>query len=78
VLAAEHLLHFAGLDFLIERVESLRELNVHRLAGFRPFDQYREIVGALPQRHHQIAILLEPLAALQDLLRLGLVLPEVG
>jgi hypothetical protein len=78
VLAAEHLLHFAGLDFLIERVETLSELGVHRFAGFGPFDEDGEVVGAPAQRHHQIALLLEPLAALEDLLRFGRVLPEVG
>jgi hypothetical protein len=77
VLAAEHLLHLAGLDLLIERVEPLRELRVHRLARLRPFEQNGKVVGALAQRHHQVALLLEPLAALQDLLRFGLILPEI-
>jgi hypothetical protein len=31
----------------------------------------------LLQRHHQVAILLEPSAALQDFLRFGLIFPEI-
>jgi hypothetical protein len=78
VLAAEHLLDLAGLHFLIERVERLGEIAVDRLPGFGPFDQHGEIVAAFPQRHHQIAILLEASPALQDLLRFGGVFPEIG
>jgi hypothetical protein len=78
VLAAEHLLDLAGLDFLVERLESLGELGIDRLPRFGPLDEDGEIVGALAQRHHQVAVLLEPFAALQDLLRFGLVFPEVG
>ena len=78
VLAAEHLLDLAGLHFLVERVERLRELGVDRLARLRPFDEHGEIVALLLERHDQIAILLEPAAALQDLLGFGLVFPEIG
>jgi hypothetical protein len=78
VLAAEHLLDLAGLHFLIERVERLRELGVDRLAGFGPFDEHREIVAALLERHHEIAIQLQAPSALQGLLRFGGVFPEIG
>ena len=78
VLAAEHLLDLAGLHFLIERVERLGELGVDRLARLRPFDQHGEIVALLLERHDEIAILLEPPAALQHLLRFGLIFPEIG
>jgi hypothetical protein len=77
VLAAEHLLDLAGLHFLIERFERLPELGVDRLTRVRPFDQHREVVALLPERQHEIAILLDPAAPLQDLLRFGLVLPEI-
>ena len=50
VLAAEHLLDLAGLHFLVERLERLRELGVHRLAGLGPFDQHGEIVALLLER----------------------------
>jgi hypothetical protein len=77
VLAAEHLLDLTGLHFLIERFERLSELGVDRLTRVRPFDQHREVVALLPERQHEIAILLDPAAPLQDLLRFGLVLPEI-
>ena len=78
VLAAEHLLDLAGLHFLVEQIERGCQLGVNRLAGFGPLDQHREIVALPSQRLHQIAILLESPAALQRLLRFGLVLPEIG
>ena len=78
VLAAEHLLDLAGLHFLVERVERLRELGVDGFAGLGPLDEHGEIVALLSQRLDQIAILLEPAAALQHLLRFGLILPEIG
>jgi hypothetical protein len=78
VLAAEHLLDLAGLHFLIERLDPGEELLVHRLAGGRPFEQHREVVGLFLEREDQVAVLLEPAAALLDFLRFGLVLPEIG
>jgi len=77
VLAAEHLLDFAGLDLLIVGIERLLELRFDRLAGRRPLLQNRKIVTALAQRHHEVAILFEPPAALQDALGFGLVFPEI-
>src|SRR5438128_8875976 len=77
VLAAEHLLDLAGLHFLIERLERSSELRVDGFARLRPFDEHTEIVALLLERQHEIAVLLEPAAALQDFLRLGLVFPEV-
>jgi hypothetical protein len=76
VLAAEHLLDLAGLDFLVELVERFAELGIDRLAGARPLEEHAQIVAALAQRHHQIAILFDAPAALQDLLRFGLIFPE--
>jgi hypothetical protein len=78
VLAAEHLLRLAGLDLLVEGVERLRRLGIDRLARFRPLDEHGEIVALLLQRLGEIAILFEPAAALQDLLRFGLIFPEIG
>jgi hypothetical protein len=78
VLAAEHLLDLAVLDLLVEDVERLSELRVHRLAGARPLDEDGEVVALLAQRMDKVAFLLEPAAALQDLLRFALVLPEIG
>ena len=78
VLAAEHLLDLAGLDLLIERVEGGPELRIDRFAGIGPLDEHGEVVALPAQRHHQVAVLLEAPAALQDLLRFSLVFPEVG
>ena len=61
-----------------KRLEGLRELGVDRFAGLGPLDEHGEVVALLLQRHDQVAILLEPPAALQDFLRFGLVLPEIG
>jgi hypothetical protein len=77
VLAAEHLLDLAGLHFGIERVERLREFGVHGLSALCPFDQHDEIVALLRERRDQVAVLPQTPAALLDLLRLGLVFPEV-
>jgi hypothetical protein len=77
VFTAEHLLDFAGLDLLIEKVESLRELAVHGLACGGPLDEHREVVASLAQRHHEIAIQFETPAALQHALRFSLIFPEV-
>jgi hypothetical protein len=77
VLAAEHLLDFAGLHFGVEGVERGRELGVDRLARLCPFDQDGQVVASLPERDDEVPILLEAPPALQDFLSLGLVLPEV-
>jgi len=78
VLAAEHLLDLAGLNFLVERIERLAQLGVHRLAGFGPFDQHGQIVAPFLERPNQLELLLETAAALQHFLGFGLVLPEIG
>jgi hypothetical protein len=78
VLAAEHLLDLAYLYLLIERIERLAELGIDRLARARPLEQDRQVVALLSERDHEIAILLHAAAALQRLLRFGLILPELG
>jgi hypothetical protein len=77
VLATQHLLDLGRLHLLVERVERLAELRVDRLACLDPFGQHAEIVALLPQRGEQIAVLLQAPAALEDLLRFGLIFPEV-
>ncbi len=66
VLAAEHLLDLAGLHFLVERVDGLRELGVDRFARRGPLDEDAEVVALLLERRHELAVLFEPAAALQD------------
>jgi hypothetical protein len=78
VLTAKHFLDFPGLDFLIERLEGLSELGIDRFARARPLEEDGEIVSLFSQGHHQIAILLDAAAPLQDFLRFGLIFPEFG
>jgi len=77
VLAAEHFLDLARLHFQVEAFERLRELGVDRFARLRPFEKDREVVALFLEGQDEIAILLEPAAALQDFLRFGLIFPEV-
>jgi hypothetical protein len=77
VLAAEHFLDLAGLHLQIEAFERLRELGIHRLARLGPLDEDGEVVALFLEGQDEIAILLEPAAALQDFLRFGLIFPEV-
>jgi hypothetical protein len=78
VLAAEHLLDFARLHFLVERLDGLCKLGVNGLTRGRPLEEHAEIVCPLPEGRRQFAVLLEAAASLEHALRLGLVLPEVG
>jgi hypothetical protein len=77
VLAAEHLLRLAGFDFPAELVEPAREVVEHRFTGLRPLDQHGEIVDPRLQRIAQPGVVFEPAAALQQLLRRSLILPEI-
>jgi hypothetical protein len=77
VLAAEHLLGFAGIDLCREIVEPAAQIVGHRLPGFGPFDQNGEIVEPPAQRVAEVAILFEAPAPLQQLLRRRLILPEI-
>jgi hypothetical protein len=78
VLTAEHFLDLAGLHFLIERVEGLLELVFDRFPCIDPLREHLQILPFDAERHHQVTILLHAPAALEDLLRFGLVLPEIG
>ena len=77
VLAAEHLLGLAGLDLGGEVVEPAREVVGNRLARVGPLDQHGEVLDAPVQRGAEVAILFQAAAALEELLRPDLILPEV-
>jgi hypothetical protein len=77
VLAAEHLLRFGRVDFLLEFVEAAREIGSDILARIGPLDQHAQIVGAPPERLPQRLVFLQAPPALHHLLRFGLVAPEV-
>src|SRR6188508_15939 len=77
VFAPQHLLRLASIDRRRKVVEALGEVVSHRLAGFGPLDQHREILGSSSQRLTEIAILLQPSTTLKQFLRGRLILPEV-
>jgi hypothetical protein len=78
VLAAEQLLRLRRFHFARERLEALAQVALDVLALLRPLDEHGQIVLALLQRVDQLDLLLEATAALEGLLRLGLILPEIG
>jgi hypothetical protein len=78
VLAAEHLLRLAGIDFFRELVERAAEVVEHRLSRLGPLREHGQVLLALAQRFGQGAVLLEPPPALEQLLGGRLVLPEIG
>jgi hypothetical protein len=78
VLAAEHLLDFAGIDQAREFVDAGRQLGRHVFALACPFDEHTKIFSAFAERADQLDFLLDSPAALEKLLRLGLVGPEIG
>jgi hypothetical protein len=78
VLPSEHLFRLARLDFAAELIERAREIVENRLARLGPLDEDAQILDAALQRLAQVAVVLEPAPALQELLRRRLVFPEIG
>ena len=77
VLAAEHLARLGKLDVALEVVQALEEIRFDRLARPGPLDEDAEVVAAARQRLGERQLVFDAASALQQLLRLGLVLPEV-
>ena len=77
VFPAEHLLDLGSFHFTPERIEPERELAGDLLTLACPFDEHRQVVAAAGKRRQEVGILFESAAALQNLLRLGLILPEI-
>jgi hypothetical protein len=77
VLAAEHLLDLARVDLGGEARQPLLELVADRFPALGPFDQDGKIVRAALERQAEVPILFEATAPLEELLRGGLVFPEV-
>jgi hypothetical protein len=73
----EHRPDLAGLNVAGVDLEAALEIGVHVLALTRPFEQHAQIVGLAAQGVGQRAVILQPAPPLLDLLRGGLVLPEV-
>jgi hypothetical protein len=78
VLATEHLLGFGGVDLVFERVERLAQVVGDVLAALRPLQEYADVVELFREAVAELEILGEPPLALQGLLRLSLVVPEIG
>jgi hypothetical protein len=76
-LARKECPDLAGVDVGGECNQTGIDLGGDGLSLLRPIDKDGKVIGALAQRRGQRAILFEPPAALQDLLRGGLILPEV-
>jgi hypothetical protein len=78
VLAAEHLLDLAGLDETTELLDAGTELRCDILPLTRPVDEDAKIVCFGFEGGDQLDLLLDSTPALEDFLRLDLVVPEIG
>jgi hypothetical protein len=78
VLAAQHLLRFAFVHLGGEFVQAAGEVFDDGFARSGPLHEHGEIFDAALERVTEIEVVLEPAAALEQLLRRLLVFPEVG
>jgi len=78
VLAAEHLARLGGLDVGLVLVEPAGEIPVDGFAGLGPLDEDGDVVGPPLQGVAEGQLFFEASPALEQPLRLALVLPEVG
>ena len=78
VLAAEHFLDFTALDEIGELLNALRELGSDIFPLACPIDEHAEVVCLGSERCDQLDLFLDAAAALEDFLRLDLVVPEIG
>ncbi len=78
MLAAQHLLELRRLDHRLEGGERALELLFDVLPRLQPLQEDEGVVLLPLQASQEVAVGLDPLAALQDLLGRLLVLPEVG
>ena len=78
VLAAKHFLGFGAFDGGLKIVETPDQVRGDVLALTGPLDEDAQILDAPLQRIADGGVFLDPAPALQDFLRLALILPEVG
>jgi hypothetical protein len=78
VLAREHLLGLGSVDLGFEFGEAALEVGGHVFAALGPFEEHAQVGGAARERVTQFDVFAQTASALQSLLRLGLVFPEIG
>jgi hypothetical protein len=77
VFAAQHTLGLRHFDLRLERPEPRLQVGGDVFAALGPLDEHAEIVLLFLERVRQVDVVLQAAAALQGLLGLGLILPEV-
>jgi hypothetical protein len=77
MLASQHLLGLGGVHLGVERIQRTRQVRGDVLSSLSPLDQDAEIVNFLGEAVAQLEVFRQPALALQGLLRLGLVVPEL-
>jgi hypothetical protein len=77
VLTAQHLLDLAAFDEISEQLDPLRQLRSDVLALPRPIDEHAKIVRCRSELGDQLDFFLDAATALEDFLRLDLVVPEI-
>jgi hypothetical protein len=78
VFTAKHLLGLGRVDLLRQCVQCLGEIRDHVFAAAGPFEEDGDVVDLFGEAVAQLEVLGEPSLPLKRLLRLGLVVPEVG
>jgi len=76
-VARQHRAHLGGLHVAAVRLERAAELGGDVLALLGPVGEDGDVVRLFAQRRREVAVAFDAATALQDLLRGGLVLPEV-
>ena len=77
MLAAKHLLGFGGVYLLFEGIEGLGQVGGNLLTALCPLEQYTNVVDFLGEAVAEVDVFGQAPLALQRLLRLGLVVPEI-
>jgi len=77
MFAAEHFLDLDVFDLQLDGVERALQIGTDRLACLRPFEQHADVVDLPRQAVALLDVLGQAALALQRLLGLALVVPEV-
>ncbi len=77
MFAREHLLGLGGVDLVLEVVQAALEIGGHVFPAAGPLEQHAEVADAAAERVAQLDVLAQPATALQGLLGVRLVFPEL-